>query len=207
MNIASCRRAVAIAVLGAAVAPSACKKAPSPPPPSPPPQQSAAPQPAVASAQQDSAVDPPSWLDHPQTSPGTTVLTAIDPHTLSPSEVKFGVAPKRSPDVEYQPGVILMEHGDQAIRSAGGDGMSWSFDANAPNVSDFQVGKIVFATGRAVGRILVLKRDGSTVTAILGPVPLSDVIRNGRFIMDQPVDADKMVTYSRPTTRGSTTAA
>lgn len=143
-------------------------------------------------------MDPPSWLDHPQTSPGTTVLTAIDPHTMSPSEVKFGVAPKRSPDVEYQPGVILMEHGDQAIRTAGGDGMSWTFDANAPNVSDFQVGKIVFATGRAVGRILALKRDGSTVTAILGPVPLSDVIRNGRFIMDQPIDADKMVTYVAP---------
>jgi len=197
VTIASCRRALAIALIGVAVAPSACKKSP-PQPPTPPPQQPAVAPPSTGSAQQDSAADPPSWLDHPQASPGTTVLTAIDPHSLSPSEVKFGVAPKLSPDVEYQPGVILMEHGDQAIKSVGGDGMSWTFDANAPNVSDFQEGKIVFATGRAVGRILGLKRDGSTVTAILGPVQLTDVIRNGRFIMDQPVDADKMITYVAP---------
>jgi len=196
VTIASCRRALAIALIGATVAPAACKKS-APPTPTPPQQPAAAP-PSTASSQQDSALDPPSWLDHPQATPGTTVLTAIDPHTLSPSEVQFGVAPKRSPDVEYQPGVILMEHGDQAIKSVAGDGMSWTFDANAPNVSDFQEGKIVFATGRAVGRILALKRNGSTVTAILGPVQLTDLIRNGRFIMDQPVDASKMITYVAP---------
>lgn len=154
--------------------------------------------PPVGSAQQTSGADAPAWLDHPQASPGTTVLTAIDPKTLTKSEVQFGVAPKRSPDVEYQPGVIVMEHGDQAIRAVGGDGMSWTFDANAPQVSDFQEGKIVFATGRAVGRILGLERHGSTVTAILGPVQLTDVIQNGRFIMDQAVDPDRMITYVAP---------
>lgn len=195
VTTASCRRAIAIALLSAVVAPTACKKSPSPPPP---PQQAAAAPPTTGSAQHDSAAQPPDWLDHPQASPGTTVLTAIDPKTLSQSEVRFGVAPKRSPDVEYQPDVILMEHGDQAIRAAAGDGMSWTFDANARNVSEFQEGKIVFATGRAVGRILALKRDGSSVTAILGPVQLTDVIRNGRFIMDQSVDADKMITYVAP---------
>src|SRR5690348_4062774 len=135
VTTASCRRAIAIALLSAAVAPTACKKSPSPPPP---PQQPAAAPPTTGSAQQDSAAQPPDWLDHPQASPGTTVLTAIDPKTLSQSEVRFGIAPKRSPDVEYQPGVIVMEHGDQAIRAAAGDGMSWTFDANAPNVGDFQ---------------------------------------------------------------------
>ncbi|HXE59512.1 MAG TPA: hypothetical protein VN607_02350 [Gemmatimonadaceae bacterium] len=197
MSIASCRRAIAIALLGAVVAPTACKKSPQPTPPASPQQPTAAPPPA-ASAQQTSAGGPPAWLDHPQASPGTTVLTAIDPHTLSPSEVQFGISPRHSPDVEYQPGVIVMEHGDQAIRAAGGDGMSWTFDANAPNVSDFAEGKIVFATGRAVGRVLSLKRNGSTVTAILGPVQLTDVIRNGRFIMDTPVDPDKMIAYVAP---------
>jgi len=28
--------------------------------------------------------------------------------------------------------------------------MTWTFDANAPQVSDFQEGKVVFATSRAV---------------------------------------------------------
>ena len=40
---------------------------------------------------------------------GATVIHAIDPHTLSDSQVKFGVAPKRDPSVEYQPDIILME--------------------------------------------------------------------------------------------------
>lgn len=194
MNIASCRRAIVIALLGAAVAPAACKKSPAPPPPA----QQAAPAQSSGTTGQHTADQPPAWLDHPQASPGTTVLTAIDPHTLRPSEVQFGVAPKRGPDVEYVPGVIVMEHGDQAIRSVAGDGMSWTFDAHAPNVSDFQEGKVVFATGRAVGRILALKHDGSTVTAILGPVELTDVIQNGRFIMDQAIDPDKMIAYVAP---------
>ena len=47
-----------------------------------------------------------------------------------------------------------MEQGDKAIKSVASDGMTWTFDANAPQVSDFQVGKIVFATGRAVGKVL-----------------------------------------------------
>jgi len=196
VTTAFCRRALAIALIGAAVAPSACKKSSPTPPPSSSQHPAAAP--SAGPSQQTGGAQPPAWLDHPQASPGTTVLTAVDPKTLSKSEIQFGVAPKRSPDVEYQPGVIVMEHGDQAIRAAGGNGMSWTFDANALNVSDFQEGKIVFATGRAVGRIMGLKRDGSTVTVILGPVQVTDVIRNGRFIMSQAVDADKMITYVAP---------
>lgn len=189
------RRAIAIALLSAALAPVACKKSP------PPPQQAASAPPTqspASPAQQAGGSAPPDWLGNPQASPGTTVLTAVDPHTLSASEVQFGVSPKRSPEVEYQPDVIVMEHGDQAIRAAGGDGLSWTFDANAPNVSDFQEGKVVFATGRAVGRILALKHDGSTVTAILGPVQITDIIKNGRFVMNQAVDPDKMIAYVAP---------
>ena len=127
--------------------------------------------------------------------PGATVIHPVDPHTLTDSQIKFGIAPKRDPSVEYQPDIILMENGDKAIKSVGGDGMTWTFDANAPQVSDFQEGKIVFATGRAVGRVLSLKRQGDTVTAILGPVQITDVIRNGDFAMDQPVDLNNMISY------------
>ena len=74
-----------------------------------------------------------------------------------------------------------MENGDKAIKSVATDGMTWTFDANAPQVSDFQEGKVVFATGRAVGRVLSLKRQGDSVSVILGPVQLTDVIRNGQL--------------------------
>ncbi|MBA3916008.1 MAG: hypothetical protein H0X25_19595, partial [Acidobacteriales bacterium] len=122
-------------------------------------------------------------------------MTPLDPATLTESERKFGRSPRLDPSVEYQPGIILMEQGDKAIRSIGSDGMTWTFDANAPHVKEFQLGKIVFATGRAVGRIIMLKPQGDTVAVILGPIQLTDVIRNGNFAMDAPLDMDKMIPY------------
>jgi hypothetical protein len=130
--------------------------------------------------------------------PGATVVHPVDPHTLSESQIKFGIAPKRDPSVEYQPDIILMENGDKAIKSVAGDGMTWTFDANAPQVSDFQEGKIVFATSRAVGRVLGLKRQGDSVSVILGPIQLTDVIRNGSFEMHQDVDLNNMISYVAP---------
>jgi len=130
--------------------------------------------------------------------PDATIIHPIDPHTLSESQVKFGIAPKRDPSVEYQPDIILMENGDKAIKSVASDGITWTFDANAPQVSDFQEGKIVFATGRAVGRVLGLKRQGDSVSVILGPIQLTDVIRNGNFAMNQNVDLNNMISYVAP---------
>ena len=134
----------------------------------------------------------------PQAVPGATVLKPINVHSLSESELKFGIAPRRSSTVEYQPDVIVMEQGDKAIRSISSNGLQWEFDANAPHVSEFQEGKIVFATGRAVGRIVALKKGGDSVTAVLGPIQLTDVIKNGKFTMDQPISADNMISYVAP---------
>lgn len=130
--------------------------------------------------------------------PNATVLHPIDLKTLTESERKFGIAPKRGPGVEYQPNIILMEQGDQAVRAIGTDGMTWTFDANAPHVSEFEMGKIVFATGRAVGRIIYLKREADNVKAILGPIQLNDVIRNGSFAMDSPIDLNNVLVFTAP---------
>ena len=94
--------------------------------------------------------------------------------------------PHPYPKVEYQPGIIVMEHGDQAIRSFGSDGLTWTFYTRAPHVSEFQMGKIVFATGGACGRIIMLKPQGDTVKVILGPVQLTEIVRSGSFAMDAP---------------------
>jgi hypothetical protein len=130
--------------------------------------------------------------------PNATIVHTVDPHSMTESQIKFGISPKRDPAVEYQPDVILMEQGDKAIKSIAGDGMTWTFDANAPQVSDFQEGKVVFATSRAVGRVLNIKRSGDTATVILGPVQITDVIRNGNFAMDQPIDMNNMISYVAP---------
>ena len=130
--------------------------------------------------------------------PDATILSAMDINKLTESERQFGIAPRRTKDVEYADGVIVMEEGDKAIRSMAGDGMHWTFDANSPHVSEFQEGRIVFATGRAVGRIVGLKREGDSVTAFLAPVQLTDVIKKGHFAMSQKVDVANMLTYVAP---------
>jgi hypothetical protein len=117
---------------------------------------------------------------------------------MTESEKKFGIAPRRGPGVEYQSDVILMEHGDQAIRSFASNGLSWNFDANAPQVDQFQVGKVVFATGRAVGRVLALERHGDQVSAILGPVQLTDLVKRGKFSYHQPLDLSQAIAYVAP---------
>ena len=128
----------------------------------------------------------------------STVLKPVDVHSLTPTQIKFGVAPQRAKDIEYADNVIIMEEGDKAIRSMATNGLSWTFDANAPHVNEFQEGKIVFATGLAVGEIVSLKREGDQVTTILAPVQLTDVIKNGSFAMNQPFDVNNMISYVAP---------
>lgn len=130
--------------------------------------------------------------------PDAMVLHARDPATLTESERKFGVAPRRDPAVEYQPDIILMEHGDQAIRAIASDGLTWTFDAHAPQVAAFAPGKIVFATGFAVGRVAALKRSGDDVQVILAPVQITDLIRNGSFAMAENVNFDNMLVHAAP---------
>lgn len=130
--------------------------------------------------------------------PNATIIHPVDIKTLTESERRFGIAPKRGPGVDYQPGTILMEQGDKAIRAIASDGMTWTFDANAPHVNEFQMGKIVFATGRAVGRIIWMKRDGDDVKVILGPVQLGEVIRKGEFAMSSPIDLNNVLVITAP---------
>jgi hypothetical protein len=117
---------------------------------------------------------------------------------MTESEKRFGIAPKRGPGIEYQDDIVLMEHGDQAIRSFSSNGLSWTFDANAPQVNEIQPGKIVFATARAVGRVLALERHGDQVSAILGPVQLTDLVKRGKFAVDMPLDLSQAIAYAAP---------
>ncbi len=130
--------------------------------------------------------------------PDAIVMKPLDPATLTKSQRQFGIAPRLDPKVEYQPDIILMEQGDKAIRSIASNGIVWTFDANAPHVNEFAMGKIVFATGRAVGRIAMLKREGDSVQVILLPVQLHDLIAKGSFAMDSDIDIEKMTPFVYP---------
>jgi hypothetical protein len=117
---------------------------------------------------------------------------------LSKSEVRFGIAPKRGPGVTYQDNIILMEHGDKAIQSFASDGMSWILDANAPQVNEIQVGKILFATDRCAGKVLAVQRNGNGVSVVLGPVQLNELVKQGNFAYDQPLDLNNAIAVVAP---------
>jgi hypothetical protein len=123
---------------------------------------------------------------------------AVKLKDLSESEIRFGIAPKRGPGVTYQDGIVLMEHGDQAIRSFASDGMSWTFDANSPQVNEIQVGKVLFATDRCAGKVLAVQRNGASVTAVLGPVQLNELVKEGNFAYDQPLDLNNAIAVVAP---------
>jgi hypothetical protein len=126
---------------------------------------------------------------------------------MTESERRWGIAPKRGAGIVYQDDIILMEHGDQAVRSFASNGLSWTFDANAPQVNEIQPGKIVFATGRAVGRVLAVQRNGDQVSAVLGPVQLTDLVKQGKFMYDQPLDLNSAIAIAAPDYPGAVNSA
>jgi hypothetical protein len=118
--------------------------------------------------------------------------------SLSQAEFQYGVSPTRSGDVNYQPDVVVMEHGADAIHGYSSDGLTWLLDPNAPHVAELQPGKIMFATGRAVGRILAVTPHGSDVAVTLGPASLTDIVSDVNMSFDQPVDPGSAITYTAP---------
>lgn len=120
----------------------------------------------------------------------------VAPSELTAQERRFGISPTRNRQVTYRPGVIIAENGSQIIRGISGDGMTWTVDARAAGQLDIQPGKIVFLTSRAVGRVLSVQRDGDAMALTLGPVDLTDVIRDCDIQLEQPVDFSQALVYS-----------
>jgi hypothetical protein len=128
----------------------------------------------------------------------------VDPHSLSDAELRYGVSPTKGDAVTYQDNVVIMEHGAQAIHSVSPDGTTWTLDASAPQVADLQPGKVMFASSRAVGRVLAVQRTGNEVSVVIGPVEITDVIKEADLSYNQPVDLQSMVAYSAPNYPGTT---
>jgi hypothetical protein len=124
--------------------------------------------------------------------------------TLTPNEKKWGVSPTRNDKVTYADGVIIMEHGSDAIRGMASNGMSWTIDANAPHANEIKVDRILFATGRVVGRILGVERKGPDLSVTLGPVEITEVITEANLVSDQQLDPSLMLTYTAPDYPGAT---
>ncbi len=134
----------------------------------------------------------------PEAERGGVIGKTLDPRTMTPTELQFGRPPKLDSTVTYQPDVLVMEHGDTALKSMDSNGFIWHFNANAPQVADIQTGKIVFATERCVGRVLQVQRNGDDIGVVLGPVQITDVIRKAHFVFDQPLDLKSLIAVPAP---------
>jgi hypothetical protein len=96
---------------------------------------------------------------------------------MSAAELKFGIAPVPDRSVVYQPNVIVVGGGAEAIRSMSSNGLTWTIDASAPRADELAEGKIMFMTDLAAGRVLGVQKDGNDLAVTLGPVNITDLIR------------------------------
>ncbi|MCZ7422772.1 hypothetical protein O7605_25040 [Verrucosispora sp. WMMA2121] len=104
---------------------------------------------------------------------------AADEDPYSESALRYGMAPVPHPDLTYQPDVVLVGGGGRSVRSVTADGLTWRLDGDAPRATDLAPGKVMFVTGRGVGRVLDVQRDGGDLLVTIGPVTVTDVIRDG----------------------------
>src|ERR1700732_2494832 len=115
--------------------------------------------------------------------------------TMSEAEIKFGASPRHDSQVIYQANVIVMEHGADAIRSQSTDGFTWTIDASAPGAAQIQPDKILFATGRVVGRVLKVERKGDNLDVTLGPAELTDIFEEAHISTHGALDPAQMIVY------------
>lgn len=129
--------------------------------------------------------------------PTNTAARQLKKSELSEAERRFGVAPVPDATVTYQPDVIIVGGGAAAIRSQDSTGFRWTIDAGAPRARDLVPGKIFFMTGRAVGRVLDVRPQGGDLIVTVGPVTLTEVIRDAHIhIVDMPIDLGEAIPYT-----------
>jgi hypothetical protein len=127
---------------------------------------------------------------------------------LSVAEQKFGVAPVPDSSVTYQPDVIGVGGGAEAIRAQSPNGFIWTIDASAPRARDLVPGKIFFMTGRAVGRVLDVREQGGDLVVTIGPVDITEIVREAHIhIADMPLDFGEALAYTSSELPGQAVAS
>ncbi|GAB3341072.1 hypothetical protein RMN56_06160 [Micromonospora halotolerans] len=128
--------------------------------------------------------------------PGRTSGYAVAGTELTENEFRYGLAPRPHRDVTYQPDVVLIGGGADAVRSVTADGLTWTIDAKATGASKLSPGKVMFVTSRGVGRVVDAQRAGDAIAVTIAPVEFTEVIRDGTFVGEQPVELDNAISYS-----------
>ena len=127
---------------------------------------------------------------------------------MTAAEQKYGIAPIPGPSVTYQPNVIVVGGGADAIRSESSNGFIWTIDANASHADELTAGKIFFMTNRAVGRVLDVRREGGNLVVVTGPVDITEIVREAHIdIHDMPIDFGEALSYTASDLPGQAVAS
>lgn len=139
---------------------------------------------------------------------GTGATRQLTKSDLTVAEQKYGIAPIPDSSVTYQPDVIIVGGGAASIRAQSANGFIWTIDANAPRASELVPGKIFFMTGRAVGRVLDVRKDGDSLMVAIGPVDLTEIVREAHIeIKGMPIDFGEAIAYTSTELPGQAVAS
>ena len=130
-------------------------------------------------------------------SSGSSAGPASDP------ELAYGRAATRDPAFTYQSDVVFVGGGAAIVRSVSADGLTWSIDGSAPGAADLKVGSVLLATSRLVGRVAAVSDDGGNRTVTLAPIDITDIIRDGHIVVDQPLALDGLAYQELPALEAS----
>lgn len=117
---------------------------------------------------------------------------------LSDAEKLYGHSAAPSRAVTYQPDVVMLPDGATAIRGVSADSVVWTIDPDSEAAEKIQPGKVLLATSRAVGRVLAVEKGRDGLRVVLGPVEITEVIRDGQFNLNQPVNFTEGLSFARP---------
>ena len=125
---------------------------------------------------------------------------------LNANELEVGISPTRNTKVTYQDNVITMEHGADAVRAMASNGMTWSIDANAPQPQARS------GWTKSCSRLAASwwarpesRAQGRNLDVTLGPVQITDVIKDCDISSDKPISLESALVYTAPDYPGSTT--
>jgi len=119
------------------------------------------------------------------------------------AQVHYGRDPETGAGIRYQPDVVIVDGGASAVKSVTADGLTWVVSGRSRNVGQLQPGKIMYVTAFGVGRVLAVTRVAADRAITIGPVDITDVVRDGEFSSNRPVDLAGALAYSTPNRPGT----
>lgn len=120
------------------------------------------------------------------------------PQQLTGAELHYGASARDNGAVRFQPDVVFVDGGANAVKHVSSDGMIWTIDGGAKGAGDIAQGKVLFATSLGAGRVLAVDDVDGDKRVALGPIAITDLIRDAKIRSDAPVPITGMQAYSTP---------